>query len=74
MSKALVLIEIKDNKIRNVSYEALTAAKRVVNGGEVIACVIGNDGTNYMQLGTCHNTDNIGSISSLKCNGRFENG
>lgn len=38
----LVLADVRDKKLRNVSLEALTAAKLVANGGTVTAAVFGS--------------------------------
>lgn len=38
----LVLADVRDKKLRNVSLEALTAAKLVANGGNVTAAVFGS--------------------------------
>lgn len=42
MTKVLVLAEIRDGKLRNVSFEALSAAQKVAEGGEVVAAVLGS--------------------------------
>lgn len=39
--KLLVLGEIRDNSIRNVSFEAIAAAKTVSDGGEVVGVLVG---------------------------------
>ena len=39
--KVLVFVESKDGKLRNVSFEALTVAKQLADGGEVIAALFG---------------------------------
>lgn len=44
MKKVLVLAEARDGQLRNVSFEALTAAKQIAEGGEVAAAVIGPGG------------------------------
>lgn len=41
--KVLVLGEVRDNTLRNVSYEAIAAAKTVAEGGEVVAAVLGEN-------------------------------
>ncbi|GAX88579.1 electron transfer flavoprotein subunit alpha/FixB family protein [Effusibacillus lacus] len=44
MSKnVLVLAEVRSGNLRNVSLEALSAAKQVANGGKVIAALFGSD-------------------------------
>ncbi len=40
--KILVLGEIRDNTLRNVSFEAIAAAKQVAGGGEVVGVLIGD--------------------------------
>ncbi|WP_209122038.1 electron transfer flavoprotein subunit alpha/FixB family protein [Alkalihalobacillus sp. BA299] len=39
--KVLVLGEIRDGELRNVSFEAIAAAKRIADGGEVVAALFG---------------------------------
>lgn len=52
MRKILVLAELKDGKLRNVSYETLTAARQIADGGEVISCLFGSDAERHVsQLG-----------------------
>jgi len=41
MSKVLVLAEVRDGQLRNVSLEALAAAQVLAEGGEVVAAVFG---------------------------------
>jgi len=40
--KVLVLGELRDGAVRNVSFEAIAAGKQIANGGEVIAVLIGD--------------------------------
>ncbi|WP_257350411.1 electron transfer flavoprotein subunit alpha/FixB family protein [Pseudalkalibacillus decolorationis] len=39
----LTFAEIRENELRNVSFEALAAAKDISDGGEVVAAVAGSD-------------------------------
>ncbi len=39
--KVLVLGEVRDQQLRNVSYEAITAAKTMAEGGEVVGVLLG---------------------------------
>lgn len=41
--KVLVLGEVRDNTLRNVSFEAIAAAKTVAEGGEVVAAILGEN-------------------------------
>jgi electron transfer flavoprotein alpha subunit len=39
--KVLVFGEVRDGELRNVSYEAIAAAKQVADGGEIVGLVLG---------------------------------
>jgi electron transfer flavoprotein alpha subunit len=39
--KVIVFGEVRDGELRNVSYEAIAAAKQVANGGEIIGLLLG---------------------------------
>jgi len=39
--KVVVLGEVRDNSVRNVSYEAISVGKTVAEGGEVVAVLLG---------------------------------
>ncbi|TCP32133.1 electron transfer flavoprotein alpha subunit apoprotein [Scopulibacillus darangshiensis] len=41
--KTLVLAEARENQLRQVSYEAIAAGKKVADGGEVIAVLLGDN-------------------------------
>lgn len=41
--KILVLGEIRQSELRNVSFEAIAAAKQIVDGGEVVGLLLGKD-------------------------------
>lgn len=43
MRKVLVVAEMKDGKLRNVSFEALSAALKAAEGGEVLAALLGTE-------------------------------
>ncbi|MBM7653081.1 electron transfer flavoprotein subunit alpha/FixB family protein [Neobacillus cucumis] len=53
--KVLVLGEVRDGSLRNVSFEAIAAAKTVAEGGEVVGVLIGESvsalGTELIQYG-----------------------
>lgn len=40
--KVLILAEVRENNLRNVSFEAIAAAKDIAQGGEVVALLIGS--------------------------------
>ncbi|MGC4376173.1 electron transfer flavoprotein subunit alpha/FixB family protein [Fictibacillus sp. Mic-4] len=39
--KVLVLAEVRDGELRNVSYEAIRAAKEIASDGEIVAAIVG---------------------------------
>ena len=45
----MFFVESKDGKLRNVSFEALTVAKQLAGGGEVIAALFGTGATEFVQ-------------------------
>lgn len=47
--KVLVLAEMKDGNLRNVSYEAIAAAKTVSEGGEVVGVLLGESVRNLAE-------------------------
>ncbi|MGG4537481.1 electron transfer flavoprotein subunit alpha/FixB family protein, partial [Aneurinibacillus migulanus] len=46
--KVLVVAEARDKSLRNVSFEALTAAQRISEGGDIVAVTFGSDAANYV--------------------------
>ena len=40
--KTLVLGEVRDGALRNVSFEAIAAANQISEGGEIVAVLIGD--------------------------------
>lgn len=64
--KIVVLGEVRDGSLRNVSFEALAAAKVVAEGGEVVGVLIGESvsalGTEFIQYGA----DRIVSVENSK--------
>jgi len=41
--KVLVIGEVRDGELRNVTFEAITAAKTVSEGGEIVGLLLGSD-------------------------------
>jgi len=48
--KILVLGEVRQGELRNVSFEAIAAAKKVAEGGEVVGLLLGDAGSLANQL------------------------
>lgn len=50
MSKnVLVFAEVRDGSLRNVTFEALSAAKKLANGGQVFATVFGSHANQFVK-------------------------
>ncbi len=47
--KVLVFAETKDGKLRNISFEAITVAQKLSEGGEVIVSLFGAGASQYVQ-------------------------
>lgn len=47
--KVLVLTEVKNDKFRNVSFEALTVARQVAQGGEISAAIFGSGASRFVE-------------------------
>jgi len=45
--KVLTLAEVRDGSLRNVSFEAIAAAKTIAEGGEVVAALVGDQVQTY---------------------------
>ncbi|MFD2369986.1 electron transfer flavoprotein subunit alpha/FixB family protein [Brevibacillus sp. GCM10020057] len=64
MKKVLVLAEVRDGQLRNVSLEALAAAQTLAEGGEVVAAVFGANAAElavtlgHHGAGTVYTSDN----------------
>lgn len=46
--KVLVVAEARDKSLRNVSFEALTAAQRIAEGGDIVAVTFGSDAASHV--------------------------
>ncbi len=57
--KVLVFVESKDGKLRNVSFEALTVAKQLADGGEVTAALFGTEATEFVQEVSQYGPDKV---------------
>ncbi len=64
MKKVLVLAEARDGQLRNVSFEALSAAQSLAEGGEIAAAVIGADGGSYADALAHHGAGKVYVVSN----------
>ncbi|UPM55217.1 electron transfer flavoprotein subunit alpha/FixB family protein [Gottfriedia acidiceleris] len=66
MRKVLVLTEAKAGNLRSVSLEVLTSARRIAEGGEIIAVAIGSNSTHYANILGKHGANKVYIISNEK--------
>ncbi|MDR6998346.1 electron transfer flavoprotein subunit alpha/FixB family protein [Neobacillus niacini] len=59
MRKVLVVTEAKAGKLRGVSLEALTAAQRIAEGGEIIVVAYGSAATHYANVFGKHGANKV---------------
>lgn len=65
MSKnILVLADVRDGELRNVSLECLAAASQVSEGGEVTAAVFGSQAKNQVEKLSHHGADRVVTVSN----------
>ena len=62
----LVLAEAKDGNLRNVTYEALNAARRISNGGKVIAAAFGSAASGYAAALGHYGADQVVVVNNAK--------
>ncbi len=61
--KILVLAECRGENLRNISLEALSAAKKVAEGGEIVTAVFGSKATLYADALAQHGADKVYAVS-----------
>ncbi|WML24968.1 electron transfer flavoprotein subunit alpha/FixB family protein [Neobacillus sp. OS1-33] len=66
--KVLVLAETRDGGLRNVSLESLSAAKRIVEKGEVIAVLLGSDTPQHISTLAQYGADKVYVVSNDQVN------
>lgn len=64
--KVLVLGEVKDNALRNVSFEVIAAAKTISGGAEVTALLIGDDVKGYANELAQYGADRVLIVEDAK--------
>lgn len=64
--KVLVLGEVKDNALRNVSFEVIAAAKTISGGAEVTALLIGDDVKGYANELAQYGADRVLVVEDAK--------
>lgn len=66
--KVLVLAELRDGVLRNVSYEALSAARQVAEDGEVIAALFGSGVADKAEVLGDYGADTVYVVENEKLN------
>jgi electron transfer flavoprotein alpha subunit len=64
--KVLVLGEVRDGSLRNVSFEAVSAGKAVAEGGEVVGVLIGNSVSALAQELIQYGADRVVTVEGEK--------
>ena len=57
--KVLVFGEVRKGELRNVSFEAIAAAKQIADGGEVVGLLLGNEADNLANVMIQYGADRI---------------
>jgi electron transfer flavoprotein alpha subunit len=65
--KTIVLAEVRDGSLRNVSFEAIAAAKTVAEGGEVIGVLIGESVSRLGKALIIGGADRVIVVENEKC-------
>ncbi|MET3574596.1 electron transfer flavoprotein subunit alpha/FixB family protein [Bhargavaea ullalensis] len=61
-NKVIVLGEVRDGALRNVSFEAIGAAKTVAGGGEIVGVLIGDDVQGVAQEMSAYGADRVVTV------------
>ncbi|WP_369902382.1 electron transfer flavoprotein subunit alpha/FixB family protein [Bacillus manliponensis] len=72
--KVLVMGEIRDGSLRNVSFEAVAAAKTVAEGGEVVGLLIGDKVASLANELIYYGADRVVTVESDKLNSYTSDG
>ena len=64
--KVLVMGEVRDGSLRNVSFEAVAAAKTIAEGGEVVSLLLGESVASFAQELISYGADRVVTVESEK--------
>ncbi|WP_078555424.1 electron transfer flavoprotein subunit alpha/FixB family protein [Bacillus alkalicellulosilyticus] len=62
--KVLVVAEVRDGELRNVSFEAIAAGTQIANGGEVVAAVLGEEVSSLAETLIHYGADRVIKVES----------
>ena len=63
MKKVLTVGEIRNGELRNVSFEAIAAAKIVADGGEVVSVLLGENINNFTETLIQYGADRVIAVN-----------
>src|SRR5690606_4484457 len=66
--KVIVLGEVYEGKVRNVSFEAIAAAKTIAEGGEIVGVLIGEKVENLAEQLIFYGADRVIVVEDEKLN------
>ncbi|WP_242219848.1 electron transfer flavoprotein subunit alpha/FixB family protein [Bacillus cereus group sp. BfR-BA-01380] len=64
--KVLVMGEVRDGSLRNVSFEAVAAAKTIAEGGQVVGLLLGENVASFAQELISYGADRVVTVESDK--------
>ncbi|KMN44850.1 electron transfer flavoprotein subunit alpha [Bacillus paramycoides] len=64
--KVLVMGEVRDGSLRNVSFEAVAAAKTIAEGGEVVGLLVGDSVTSFANELIHYGADRVVTVENDK--------
>nr|WP_318246800.1 electron transfer flavoprotein subunit alpha/FixB family protein [Bacillus norwichensis] len=68
MGKFLAFCETRDGELRQVAFEAISAAKKLSNGGEVIAAILGTNVSNCIETLYHYGADRVITVENEALN------
>jgi len=72
--KVLVMGEVRDGSLRNVSFEAVAAAKTIAEGGEVVGLLLGESVASFAKELIYYGADRVVTVESDKLNSYTSDG
>ncbi|PHA00762.1 electron transfer flavoprotein subunit alpha [Bacillus pseudomycoides] len=72
--KVLVMGEVRDGSLRNVSFEAVAAAKTIAEGGEVVGLLLGESVASFAKELIHYGADRVVTVESDKLNSYTSDG
>ena len=64
--KVLVIGEARDGSLRNVSFEAIAAAKTIAEGGEVVGVLVGDSVARFCKRIDSYGADRVVTVENDK--------